>query len=132
MSDNSANGKGFEEALLFTHRGLSGPAILQVSSSWREGDAIVVDLFPGGNLRDILTEARAKTPKLQLQTILSHHLSKRLAQMLEAPMALPGISLSVTFSHGFSVLQQDATLETVIRIAEDTLNRVKSSQGIKP
>lgn len=58
---------------------------------------------------------------------------KRLAQMLEAPMSLPGgISLAVTFSHGFSVLQQDATLETVIRIAEDTLNRVKGSQGIKP
>jgi predicted Rossmann fold flavoprotein len=78
----SANGKGFEEALLFTHRGLSGPAILQVSSYWREGDAIVVDLFPAGDLPEILTEARSKTPKLQLQTILSHHLSKRLAQML--------------------------------------------------
>ncbi len=78
----SANGKGFEEALLFTHRGLSGPAILQVSSYWREGDAIVVDLFPKGDLREILSEARATTPKLHLQTILSHHLSKRLAQML--------------------------------------------------
>ena len=78
----SVKKRSFEEALLFTHRGLSGPAILQISSYWREGDSIVVDLFPEGNLRAILAEARAGTPKLQIQTVLSHHLSKRLAQML--------------------------------------------------
>ena len=78
----SANKKSFEEAMLFTHRGLSGPAILQVLSYWREGEAIVIDLFPGGHLGDILRKARAETPKLALQTILSHHMSKRLAQML--------------------------------------------------
>ncbi|WP_421762041.1 NAD(P)/FAD-dependent oxidoreductase [Devosia sp.] len=78
----TANKKSFEEAMLFTHRGLSGPAILQVSSYWREGDPIVIDLFPGGHLGDILKKARAETPKLALQTILSHHMSKRLAQML--------------------------------------------------
>ncbi len=72
----------FEEAMLFTHRGLSGPAILQISSYWREGDAIVIDLFPSGNLGEILREARATTPKLHLQTVLSQHLAKRLAQML--------------------------------------------------
>ena len=74
--------RSFEEALLFTHRGLSGPAILQISSYWREGDSIVVDLFPEGNLRSILVEARTSSPKLQIQTVLSWHLSKRLAQML--------------------------------------------------
>src|SRR5690606_22609059 len=42
----SANGKSFREAMLFTHRGLSGPSILQISSYWREGDAIAVDLLP--------------------------------------------------------------------------------------
>ncbi len=78
----TANKKSFEEAMLFTHRGLSGPAILQVSSYWREGDAIVIDLFPGGHLVDILKRARTETPKLALQTVLSHHMSKRLAQML--------------------------------------------------
>ena len=78
----TANKKSFEEAMLFTHRGLSGPAILQVSSYWREGDAIIIDLFPAGDLGDILRRARADTPKLQLQTILSQHLAKRLAQML--------------------------------------------------
>jgi predicted Rossmann fold flavoprotein len=78
----SVGKRGFEEAMLFTHRGLSGPAILQISSYWREGDAIVIDLFPNGKLGDILRDARANTPKLHLQTVLSHHLSKRLAQML--------------------------------------------------
>ena len=78
----SVGRRGFEEAMLFTHRGLSGPAILQISSYWREGDPIVIDLFPAGNLLDILRAARAETPKLQLQTVLSHHLAKRLAQLL--------------------------------------------------
>ncbi len=78
----SVGKKSFEEAMLFTHRGLSGPAILQISSYWREGDAIVIDLFPNGDLGEILRKARAETPKLHLQTVLSHHLSKRLAQML--------------------------------------------------
>jgi len=78
----SVGKRSFEEAMLFTHRGLSGPAILQISSYWREGDAIVIDLFPNGDLGDILRQARATTPKLHLQTVLSNHLAKRLAQML--------------------------------------------------
>lgn len=78
----SVGKRSFEEAMLFTHRGLSGPAILQISSYWREGDAIVIDLFPHGDLGDILRRARSDTPKLHLQTVLSQHLAKRLAQML--------------------------------------------------
>lgn len=78
----SVGKRSFEEAMLFTHRGLSGPAILQISSYWREGDAIVIDLFPKGDLGEILRRARAETPKLHLQTVLSNHLAKRLAQML--------------------------------------------------
>ena len=78
----SANGKTFREAMLFTHRGLSGPSILQISSYWREGDAIVVNLLPDTDVVGLLRAARAKTPKLALQTVLAAHLSKRLAQML--------------------------------------------------
>jgi predicted Rossmann fold flavoprotein len=87
----SANGKTFREALLFTHRGLSGPAILQISSYWREGDAITVDLLPDTDVPALLKDARAKTPKLQLQTILAEHLPKRLAQMLAEDIGLPGM-----------------------------------------
>jgi predicted Rossmann fold flavoprotein len=78
----SANGRTFREAMLFTHRGLSGPSILQISSYWREGDAIVVNLLPDTDVPGLLKTARTETPKLALQTVLANHLPKRLAQML--------------------------------------------------
>jgi len=81
----------FAEALLFTHRGLSGPAILQISSYWREGDAISIDLLPKHDIAAMLKQARAGTPKLALQTVLAAHLPKRLAQMLAEEIALPGM-----------------------------------------
>jgi predicted Rossmann fold flavoprotein len=81
----------FTEALLFTHRGLSGPSILQISSYWREGDAIAVDLLPVADLMAILQQARAATPKLALQAVLSQHLPKRLAQMLAEEIGLAGM-----------------------------------------
>ncbi|MFC3703981.1 NAD(P)/FAD-dependent oxidoreductase [Devosia honganensis] len=81
----------FEEALLFTHRGLSGPAILQISSYWREGDAIGVDLLPGRDALDLLRAARRETPKLHVHTVLAQHLPKRLAQMLGETIDLPGM-----------------------------------------
>ncbi len=87
----SANGKSFREAMLFTHRGLSGPSILQISSYWREGDAIVVNLLPDTDVPGLLKAARTATPKLALQTVLSAHLSKRLAQMLVEDMGITGI-----------------------------------------
>lgn len=81
----------FEEALLFTHRGLSGPAILQISSYWREGDAISIDLLPGTDAMAILRDARAKTPKSAIQTVLGAHLPRRLAQAIGDELALPGM-----------------------------------------
>lgn len=69
----------FDEALLFTHRGLSGPAVLQISSYWRAGEAITVDMAPG---RDILTElrqAKETTPKLSPEKWLAAHIPARLA-----------------------------------------------------
>jgi predicted Rossmann fold flavoprotein len=81
----------FAEALLFTHRGLSGPAILQISSYWREGDTIGVDLLPGRNPGALLREARQTTPRLQIQTVLANLLPKRLAQLLGDELNLPGM-----------------------------------------
>ena len=81
----------FAEALLFTHRGLSGPAILQISSYWREGDPIAVDLLPGRNPGALLREARQTTPRLQIQTVLANLLPKRLAQLLGEELNLPGM-----------------------------------------
>ena len=87
----TANGKSFREALLFTHRGLSGPSILQVSSYWREGDAITVGLLPDIDIAPMLKAARTATPRSALQTVLSEHLPKRLAQMLAEDIDLPGM-----------------------------------------
>jgi predicted Rossmann fold flavoprotein len=78
----SAGGSSFREALLFTHRGLSGPAILQISSYWREGEPISIDFAPTVDLAELLKRARRETPKLALQTVLGQFLAKRLAQLL--------------------------------------------------
>lgn len=75
----SAGGAGFEEALLFTHRGLSGPAVLQASSYWREGQPITVDLAPGGALFDTLKARRATDGRKAMATVLADLLPARLA-----------------------------------------------------
>jgi predicted Rossmann fold flavoprotein len=70
----------FAEAMLFTHRGLSGPAILQISSYWREGDEIRIALLPGVDVVGLLREARQANGRQAAQTVLAAHLPKRLAQ----------------------------------------------------
>jgi len=70
----------FTEALLFTHRGLSGPAILQISSYWRDGDWITIDLLPGQDVFQLLREARQDQPKKTAASLLAQALPKRLAQ----------------------------------------------------
>lgn len=83
----------FREALLFTHRGLSGPAILQISSYWREGDQITLDLEPDLDLPNLLKQAKASRGKQAVQTVLADHYPKRLAQhvaetlKIERPLA---------------------------------------------
>ena len=72
----------FEEAMLFTHRGLSGPAILQISSYWREGDAITVDFAPGVDVFEALRAARASQPRQSVQTALAAWLPRSLAQWI--------------------------------------------------
>jgi predicted Rossmann fold flavoprotein len=82
------NGVSFTENLLFTHRGLSGPAILQISSHWRPGHSIVIDLLPDFDLLAHLKEQQAAQPKKELVTILSSLLPKRFAQAI-CETALP-------------------------------------------
>jgi predicted Rossmann fold flavoprotein len=72
----------FEEALLFTHRGLSGPAILQISSYWREGREIALDLLPGRDALEALRTARQHSGKQSAHTFLFTLLPKRLAKTI--------------------------------------------------
>ena len=78
----SAGKAQFDEAMLFTHRGLSGPAILQISSYWREGQEVGLDMAPGVDLFAVLRQARSDRGRQALQTVLAERLPKRLAQLL--------------------------------------------------
>lgn len=86
----SCGRKGFDEALLFTHRGLSGPAILQISSYWREGDEISVNLLPGVDAAGALRAAKARSGKAQLATALAGLLPERLARHMAEISGLSG------------------------------------------
>jgi predicted Rossmann fold flavoprotein len=80
---------GFDEALLFTHRGLSGPAILQISSYWREGQDIVVDMAPEIDVMAGLKELRRKHPRQEMATALAGFVPKRLAGRIAEMIAGP-------------------------------------------
>lgn len=72
----------FNEALLFTHRGMSGPAILQISSYWRSGMDITINLAPGREVFEELKSKKEKQPKQEIQTSLAGILPKRLASYI--------------------------------------------------
>ena len=74
----------FNEALLFTHRGLSGPVVLQISNYWVPGQSVTVDLMPEHNVTDLLICAKQDKPKNLIRTILNQYLPKNLVLELEA------------------------------------------------
>ena len=71
------NQQSFREALLFTHRGLSGPSMLQISSYWKPGDALTIDLLPGIDLYEELKTAQQEKPTTMLKNLLSQYFPKR-------------------------------------------------------
>ena len=85
VSVSVADKKGlpsFSEAMLFTHRGISGPAMLQISSYWLPGDTLQVNLIPNLHLRDFIAEQVKQRPQAQLSTVLASCLPKRLVALL--------------------------------------------------
>ncbi len=80
----------FDEALLFTHRGLSGPSVLQLSSYWREGEAIWVNLIPDLPLYDLLRDQRQAVGRKALTTELARHLPTRLVEYLAHHIPMKG------------------------------------------
>jgi predicted Rossmann fold flavoprotein len=72
----------FRESMLFTHRGLSGPAVLQISSYWQPGEAVTVNLLPDINIFSLLKAAKQNAPQKQLKTILAEYLPKRVIEVL--------------------------------------------------
>ena len=74
----------FREALLFTHRGLSGPAVLQISNYWSPGQSIELNLIPDFSVTDYLIASKIDNPRSVLRTILAKHLPKNLILELES------------------------------------------------
>jgi predicted Rossmann fold flavoprotein len=86
----TAGGKAFDEAVLFTHRGLSGPAVLQASSYWREGEAVTLDLARGGDVGAGLRELRGEGGRIAVRTALARVLPERLARFVEEAAGVAG------------------------------------------
>ncbi|MDC6726254.1 NAD(P)/FAD-dependent oxidoreductase, partial [Leclercia adecarboxylata] len=73
------NGTEFRNSMLITHRGISGPAILQISSYWQPGDTLHLDLLPGQDALEWLRRMKAERGAAELRTVLSEVLPRRLA-----------------------------------------------------
>ncbi|MCE6952776.1 NAD(P)/FAD-dependent oxidoreductase [Cereibacter sphaeroides] len=86
----SAGGAAFDEAVLFTHRGLSGPAILQISSYWREGMPVTLRLAQGSEVLQMLRRGRDEQARSAVRTVLAQILPERLARHLEGRAGIEG------------------------------------------
>ena len=111
----------FEEAMLFTHRGLSGPAVLQISSYWHEGERISVNLAPESDLLATLKEARHSAGRKALTGILSMHLPSRLIDFLKDDLKLAGNIAD----------QSDSQLESICNALEAWPLQPAGSEGYR-
>ncbi len=102
------NGTLFRENLLFTHRGLSGPAVLQISSYWQPGEFVTVNLLPDCNLEDFLNEQRSAHPNQSLKNTLAMQLPKRLVECLQQLGQIPDVTLKQ-----LNVRDQQTLVETL-------------------
>lgn len=88
------DGTRFKENILFTHRGLSGPAILQISSYWHSGEYVSINLLPNIDLQALLQEKRQEHPNQSLKNTLSRLLPKRLIEIMVETKQLPDVPLT--------------------------------------
>ncbi|GKO21400.1 TPA: NAD(P)/FAD-dependent oxidoreductase [Klebsiella pneumoniae] len=102
------NGTLFRENLLFTHRGLSGPAVLQISSYWQPGEFVTVNLLPDCDLDDFLNEQRSAHPNQSLKNTLAMQLPKRLVECLQQLGQIPDVTLKQ-----LNVRDQQTQVETL-------------------
>ena len=90
---NAENGVSFRESILFTHRGLSGPAVLQLSSYWQPGELVTVNLLPDTDLNAFIDQQRTTHPNQSLKNTLSMLLPKRLVECLQLLQQVPEATL---------------------------------------
>ena len=96
----------FRENILFTHRGLSGPAILQISSYWQPGEAISINLLPDLDVVDFLKTKQAAQPNIQLKTALSEILPKRLIPAVLGEAFIDTTLQEISHTHFNEIEQQ--------------------------
>ncbi len=104
------DGTVFRENLLFTHRGLSGPAILQISNYWQPGEFVTINLLPECDPESVLNEQRAGHPNQSLKNTLAMHLPKRLVECLQSLGQIPDVTLKQ-----LNPRDQQALIETLTR-----------------
>ena len=75
----SCNGQSFRESILFTHRGLSGPAVLQISNYWQPGDEVIINLLPDIDLTETIKQWQKERPKMELKNLIGELLTRRVA-----------------------------------------------------
>ena len=102
------DGTVFRENLLFTHRGLSGPAVLQISSFWQPGEFVSINLLPDVDLASFLDDQRSAHPNQSLKNTLAMQLPKRLVECLQQLGQIPDVSLKQ-----LNVRDQQTLVETL-------------------
>lgn len=132
---DAQDGTRFKEAMLFTHRGLSGPAVLQISSYWLPGEFVTIDLSPATPLEAFLTAQRNAHPNLSLKNSLAKILPKRLVEVLQGMKRVPDVTLKQLNSRQQSELAQALHAWRIqpngtegYRTAEVTLGGVDTTQ----
>jgi predicted Rossmann fold flavoprotein len=100
----SAGRARFREAVLFTHRGLSGPAVLQASSYWRDGEAVTVDWLPDLDAAAHLAARKVARPKAEIRTVLAETLPARLAEALAVRAGCPAGPIGQTPNASLAML----------------------------
>ncbi|QFH68998.1 NAD(P)/FAD-dependent oxidoreductase [Enterobacter sp. E76] len=103
---SAQDGTVFRENVLFTHRGLSGPAILQISSYWQPGEKVTINLLPDCDLNAFIDEQRNAHPNQSLKNTLAMQLPKRLIEILQQMGQIPDCTLKQ-----LNVRQQEALIE---------------------
>ncbi|MER9305654.1 NAD(P)/FAD-dependent oxidoreductase [Mesorhizobium sp. M0293] len=111
----------FAEAMLFTHRGVSGPSILQISSYWREGDEIRIAMLPGVDVADLIRTAKRGNGRQAVQTVLANHLPKRLAQSIAERTGIDGNLADLS----------DAQIKTVAAAVNEWRIKPAGSEGYR-
>lgn len=111
----------FSEAMLFTHRGVSGPSILQISSYWREGDEIRIAMLPGVDVADLIRAVKRGNGRQAVQTVLANHLPKRLAQSIAERTGIDGNLADLS----------DAQIRTVAAAVNDWRIKPAGSEGYR-